>query len=64
MVLLMTDRPTATTKPTRLWKCVHCGHVLGQIANGVLHEGEVNKSALPVVRKCPGCGRRNVKLSA
>lgn len=65
MVMVMAARPTATPTPRRaLFRCVHCGKVLGQIANGVLYEGEINKSALPVVRECPDCRRRNVKLAA
>ncbi len=65
MVMTMAARPTATPTPIRaLFRCVHCGKVLGHIVNGVLHEGEVNKSGMPVVRRCPVCGRRNVKLAA
>lgn len=60
----MSERPIVTTTPTRLWKCVHCGRVLGQIVNGVFCEGKYNKSGFPVVRECPDCHRRNVKLVA
>jgi len=60
-------RPT-TPQPApghgRTFRCVHCGRVLGHIVRGVLHERECDKSGFPVVRRCPDCGRRNVKLAA
>ena len=66
VLVVRSERPPATPTPipTRPWKCVHCGYFLGQIANGVLHEGRINKSPLPVVRECPDCRKRNVKLAA
>ncbi len=64
MVLMARPTATPTPIPTRPWKCVHCCYVLGQIVNGVFCEGKYNKSSLPVVRECPACRRRNVKLAA
>lgn len=64
MVLMARPTATPTPIPTRPWRCIKCGYCLGQIANGVLHEGRINKSSLPVVRECPDCRRRNVKLAA
>ena len=61
----MMARPTTPQPgPVQAFRCVHCGRVLGQIAHGVLHERECDKSSLPVVRRCPDCGRRNVKFAA
>jgi len=56
--------PQPAPGPARTWRCLHCGKVLGQIANGVLHERECDKSGFPVVRRCGGCGKRNVKFAA
>ncbi len=48
----------------RAWRCIHCGYVLGHIANGIFHEDDGDKSGFPIVRRCPDCHRRNVKLVA
>jgi len=58
----MGDRPPPP--PPRLWRCPHCGRVLGQLVNGTLHEPNGNKSGMPIVRRCPECGRRTVKLAS
>lgn len=51
--------PSATPQP---WHC-RCGRYLGRWINGVLHEPGGAKSGCPVVRRCPSCGRRVVKLA-
>lgn len=64
-MIAMVERQTVPPPtPSRVWRCLHCGSTLGQIVNGVLHEGRINKSGFPVVRECPDCRRRNVKLVA
>ncbi len=61
-VRAMTDRPTEATP--RPWRCLRCGRTLGHLINGVLHEERGDKSGTPLVRRCKGCGKRNVKLAA
>ncbi len=64
-MVAMAEKPAQTPTPIRaLFRCVHCGWVLGQIANGVFHEDRGDKSGFPIVRRCVRCGKRNVKLAA
>ena len=65
-MLMATERPTPTTaaQHTKKFRCRHCARVLGQIVGQSLHEENGAKSAFPVVRRCPDCGRRNVKVAA
>lgn len=46
------------------WRCRRCARTLGHVAGRTLHEPNGDRSALPVVRRCPDCGARNVKLGA
>lgn len=46
------------------FRCVHCSRYLGRWVNGVLHEPGGDRSGLPVVRKCPTCGKGNRRLTA
>lgn len=58
---MATERATSTP-PARVWRCWHCGRFIGRVVDRVLHEANGNKSGLPAVRRCPGCGKRNVRL--
>lgn len=46
----------------RTWYCWHCRRYLGRIIDGIVHEPNGSKSGLPCVRRCPDCGKRNVRL--
>jgi hypothetical protein len=62
MVAAMTGRAAGQAIAARELRCLRCSHYFGRILDRVLHEANGNKSTLPVVRKCPMCGRRTVKL--
>lgn len=54
----------ATPRPAaREWRCWYCWRLLGCLANGVLHEVDGTTSTPPIVRRCPDCHRRNVRLT-
>lgn len=44
------------------WKCPRCGRYLGRVVGTVFIEPNGDKSQMPVVRHCPKCKRRNVKV--
>lgn len=65
------ERPMASTEPgaeptqpaaPEDWRC-RCGRYLGRWINGVLHEPGGAKSGVPVVRKCPDCGKWHRRLA-
>jgi hypothetical protein len=55
-------RRAGDTAATRTFTCHHCHRYLGRILGRTLHEPNGNKSTLPVVRRCPDCGKRCVKM--
>ncbi len=59
----MAEPPRADPLPREL-RCVHCGRYLGRFLNGTLHEPNGDCSGLPIVRKCPRCGKINRRLTA
>jgi rubredoxin len=63
-MLAAMEGPTVAERPAthRALRCLGCGHYFGRIVGRVLHEEGGNKSSLPVIRKCPVCGKRNVKI--
>lgn len=52
--------PTTASRPIE-FRC-RCGRYLGRWINGVLHEPNGNRSGLPVVRRCPDCGKWHRRL--
>jgi hypothetical protein len=60
-----TRRPATGTTSGVVWYCAGatCRRYLGRIVDGALIEPNRAVSALPVVRYCPNCKKRNVRLS-
>ena len=62
-MVLMLERATPTPAGPVELRC-NCGRYLGRWINGVLHEPNGSKSGVPVVRRCPSCGKWHRHLTA
>jgi hypothetical protein len=67
MVLMTEPRPlpppsAAPGAAGTPWLCPRCRRAHGVVIAGILHEPGGDRSALPCVRRCKSCGRRNIKL--